>query len=575
MASPYVLEAVRVKNFRSIGDLTVQFRPGSLTTICGPNNVGKTNFIRALDLFFSLDLDRFQPEVDIPYHIAKGSRGAGFKTTIRGTFRSTETGRRCVVQATFSEEKGAKTLETTLNARPVLDTFRFFFVGSSNFDMPAAILKMFVDDALVDLDRRRGTATGALEHLRQFIGESRGLVQTIETAVTNQFRCFAAEVPGLDAGNWSIAITFPEFDRIREAISGMAGITLKDTNDRALETKGSGVQRIVLLALMRHIAASSPKTCVWGIDEPEAFLQPGLQKAVFRELRQMGATTPVILCTHSPHFVNTDDADHTLLFGATSEPKEYARRPGVRYLKVDTCVDNRQGAEKIEAIARHFGVERNDGWYVMPRNVIVEGKEDVDYITSLAKRLGVQVPGFFVAGGVEKIPGYLAYMVDRSQGATFRPKIICLLDSDGPGRDVAQRLRPRPAQAYDLDVKTVYRYDGEEQGNPEIEDLIYPELLYRGLNAFLRRKGYKPIIAEQKRARTTPAYRNTCVLQFLTEMVAARNDDQARLDFEEIGLKRALCDETCKAIGDAQEAEIIAWDNQFPAVRRLLVSLGE
>lgn len=47
----YKFVKFQVKNFRSLLDITLNIDNNNINTICGENNIGKTNFLRALNLF--------------------------------------------------------------------------------------------------------------------------------------------------------------------------------------------------------------------------------------------------------------------------------------------------------------------------------------------------------------------------------------------------------------------------------------------------------------------------------------------------------------------------------------------
>ena len=50
------LKRIDIKRFRSINDLKLEIDlDNNFISICGPNNVGKTNVLRALNLFFNPD----------------------------------------------------------------------------------------------------------------------------------------------------------------------------------------------------------------------------------------------------------------------------------------------------------------------------------------------------------------------------------------------------------------------------------------------------------------------------------------------------------------------------------------
>ena len=68
-------------------DVTLNISQDLPTIICGENNIGKTNFLRALNLYFNHLSDAvFTPKEDLPYHIVNGSGGAGTKTELTGKF---------------------------------------------------------------------------------------------------------------------------------------------------------------------------------------------------------------------------------------------------------------------------------------------------------------------------------------------------------------------------------------------------------------------------------------------------------------------------------------------------------
>ena len=63
---------IELNRFRSIMDLKLDFEYDyNLTTICGKNNVGKTNVLRALNLFFYPN--DYEPQIDMPvFKLATG-----------------------------------------------------------------------------------------------------------------------------------------------------------------------------------------------------------------------------------------------------------------------------------------------------------------------------------------------------------------------------------------------------------------------------------------------------------------------------------------------------------------------
>ena len=106
----YKISEFSITNYRSISKLKLIFGENNLLTICGSNNVGKTNFLRALNLFFNPEKENFEATIDIPFHIAEGSRGQGYAVTLKAKIKEISSGIEYNINQTFTEQKGEKIL---------------------------------------------------------------------------------------------------------------------------------------------------------------------------------------------------------------------------------------------------------------------------------------------------------------------------------------------------------------------------------------------------------------------------------------------------------------------------------
>lgn len=197
----YIIEEFNISNFRSISNLSVKPNENGLVTICGANNVGKTNFLRALNLFFNPKLENFEPNNDIPFHIVEGSRGGGFKTTLKIRLKDKRNNDIYKITQIFSRTKGEKTLiiDGTKNNIKLIEkdiytflekNFTFFLVEASNIDIPKLISEIVNEDILpIALDKRRGQAQqDSLNKLEDFISKSKEVVSKIENELTAIFK---------------------------------------------------------------------------------------------------------------------------------------------------------------------------------------------------------------------------------------------------------------------------------------------------------------------------------------------------------------------------------------------------
>ena len=62
--------------------------------------------------------------------------------------------------------------------------------------------------------------------------------------------------------------------------------------------------------------------------------------------------------------------NNTFLFEGTKELKEYARKEGVLFYKLNTMFYQGSNFEKSQRIKQNFGISKNDSWEIMPFNVL-------------------------------------------------------------------------------------------------------------------------------------------------------------------------------------------------------------
>lgn len=566
-----------ITNYRSISNLKLNPSSGNFLTICGSNNVGKTNFLRALKLFFNPESDNFDPESDIPYHISEGSRGQGYAITLKGKIKEIETGIDYNITQTFTEKKGAKIISlkgkkgkeelSEKDIRTFLHkNFKFFFVEASNVNIPKLVSEIVNEEILpLGLDQRRGPdQKESLKKLDEFIAQSKVAVGKIESQLTTIFKSLLQNVDSIDSTDWKLKIKFPEYLYLREAISNMIEFTLFDTNERKLETKGSGIQRTILLSLIQYVNSKTRKDIIWAIDEPEAFLQAGLQKSLYNNLLEESEKNQIIITTHSHFFINVEDLHNTFLFEGTKELKEYTRKAGLLFYKLNTKIFVGSTFEKAQKIKENFGISRNDSWEIMPFNLLVEGQEDKDLFVALMKAFKIPVPNILVAGGVDKFPGFLQFVNDYCSDLEYKPKVLAIFDRDPAGRSQFNSLSTKKYKHIALKCNFVIRYDGQSYNDFELEDFIYPELLFKAVNKLLRKEKYSQLRAADKKKRTLLAYNRKPVLQFLTEMCRANNEDKREIDFNNLSMKLFLSKTVCSEI---EKNGIKSYNTEHPDVK--------
>ena len=550
-----ILSKFTVKNYRSLLDVSVIFHKNTPISICGENNIGKTNFLRAMELYFNHGSDEvvYSPKNDIPNHIYYGAHGKGYKTTLIAEFDSNNQNIEAKIifrskdREYFIDNK--KVTESEFK-KVILSHFHFILIESNNINLPKLIAATLEKDGLLSLDSKRRKQSEPLEKLKEFIELSKDAIKDIEKEINQCFKELT-DFEGVLKGK-KLQIKFAEFDRLRDAVKNMTSITLFDGNNHSIANKGSGAQRAVFLSLMKFISRNiKDKNVIWGVDEPEVFLQPKLQKKVFSSFLDMSLNEgqTIIMTTHSQHFINLKEINCVNLFSGEVEEKEYKRKPGEVFYALSTrAMFFNSMSEKISKIKEQLGISSNDGWELLPFNILVEGETDKKYLELLLKAKGLSIPHIIWSGGASKIGGYLQYYNSFAEDSVFegKPKIMCVFDHDNEGIEQYNKVKTRYKH---IDVTKFYipRYsnDFNDKGRWEVEDFIPHDLIIEAANSLLKKKKYASVSKRQISNRYLPANRDKTILDYLSECVSQNNPEKELVDFNEYEYKRGLCETLC------------------------------
>lgn len=564
-----ILTGFHVKRFRSLLDVKIDINNTLPVVICGENNIGKTNFLRALNLFFNHRYEEglFSAASDIPHHIHHGSRGGRSKTELTGTFLKDD--KRLNLKVTFNNSEETEYLmdgkiPNVAEVDELLSFFKFLYIESHNVDLPKLISAVLEKDGLLPLDTKRKKQSVPLKKLEEFITLSQDAISDIEHNINICFEKLT-DFDGILKGK-KIKINFAEFDKLRDVVKTMTSITLHDGNSHGIASKGSGAQRAVFLSLMQFISQNSKQSVIWGIDEPEAFLQPKLQKKVADVFHEIVSERkqPIILTTHSQHFVRLNELKSTYLFEGKITEREYKRRPNQVFYETATApVTCKSNYEKASLIKKHLGINNNDGWEVLPYNILVEGEEDKKYLETLFQNLNMSIPNIVWSGGASKIGGYLQYYDHFASELTYKPEFVCIFDNDTEGREQSKKVKPSSYKYINATIVPLPRYDGElpnrlPSENWEIEDFLPPKMVLSIINKILRESDYKPIKSAQITDRNKPAHVGKQILKYAEECSNQNNSEKPPFTLDNDGRKKQLCHKLCEELGKLDSSTVLS-----------------
>lgn len=330
------IKAARIKNYRSIESVALSF-PSSYAAICGPNDSGKTNVVRALramasgeasDTFVFPDDDELFRKDDYPKWLdtepAKQemsfeidfeldeNRDIGLYQFFTAQLNMTDRVNplNATVTASYCPERSEPKVEvlvgerthTGIQAEQVLKKLQ-----SSKF--------IIFHNSTSSENRYLYSRRSVVGHIKDITGHHESLIdsmkKTVVTGLAKISRSQQAELQALLGRletKYKVGLSLPPFDLSYLPFS----IALGDKSvEVPLEDWGSGTRNrtMILLALFRarQISSSDPSaskvTPILIIEEPESFLHPSAQSEFGRVLQDLSDEfeVQVIVTTHSPY----------------------------------------------------------------------------------------------------------------------------------------------------------------------------------------------------------------------------------------------------------------------------------
>jgi energy-coupling factor transporter ATP-binding protein EcfA2 len=350
------ITAFKVRNYRTLEEVDLKF-PSSYAAICGPNDSGKTNAIRAIRALVREDTTgmgyfRDEEEVSTKDHFPKWKDEELSKREISFDI--------CLeldkVRDVGFYEFLLKQLSIEHPANPL--TFSISVTYRSEKSDPIVVVTvagnkhegLSAQDVLKKLQSSRGVlfhnSTGAITgyysggsvvgQIREISGQHQALVANMKKTVTRglekiskaQQTEFEALIGRLKT-KYKVGLSLPNFELGYMPYS----LTLGDRRfEVPLDDWGSGTRNrtLVLLTLfrarqLRDAEPSAAKiTPVMIVEEPESFLHPSAQAEFGRILHDLAEEfqVQVIVTTHSPYLLNLQSPSSNILFERHTHKKQ-------------------------------------------------------------------------------------------------------------------------------------------------------------------------------------------------------------------------------------------------------------
>lgn len=476
-----------VKNYRSITSTNV-LELGSWTVLVGPNNEGKSNILRALVTAvefarsfrlwtpgagraawaqllvgqgrgytwatdFPLQLQALKPDGETEFRLwfrLSPSEKAAFRRQLGSRLESDLS-----LTIRIGAEAAPKVKvdmpgpgHQALNSK-VAEIARFVGARLDIEHIPAVrtaeraqeVVARLVDEQLAELERS-AAYRGAVEKIAEL---QRPVLVAVGETVSATLREFLPAVSAVEVKD--------KPDQRLGALRRSYELVVNDGTSTPLAMKGDGVQSIAALSLLRSRSSrrAGSRDLILAVEEPEAHLHPGAIHGVLGVLRDISATTQVVMTTHHPVFVDRRvPSNNVIVQGGKARP-----------------------ARSIQEVRESLGVLASDNLRTAEVLLLVEGRSDKLAVDSLLRTASGQLKScldsgrlaIFDLGGVDTL-SYHATIIRNELGAAH-----AFLDADNAGRQAAASAQAAGVLA----VTDVTLASSRGNREAEIEDMYRVE----------------------------------------------------------------------------------------------------
>lgn len=321
-----LISQIEVTNFRSIKYAKIDCSAYNL--FCGQNDVGKSNILKALNLFFNQETD-FKTPFDFStdynkYALAEAQSSKKKKQLIK-------------IKVTFKKPKSYKSIsgstyyiEKTFdrNDKNGLGIVRYSEESTSG---RTAISRLYNQMRYVYIPALKGK--DVIQYLLGLLGEQE-LIGTTQIAdlnrsineTTNDLADLLNEskigigvsfgLPTLLSDFWqqlSVGTTYEYFETIEKSLVSKKGaVKLSSSSYQIpLNMRGDGIKSKFLPPILKWLQNhNEQKTFIWGIDEPENSLEfRAAEELSYLFGNEYALTTQIFATSHSMAFINPRDTD--------------------------------------------------------------------------------------------------------------------------------------------------------------------------------------------------------------------------------------------------------------------------
>ncbi len=148
---------------------------------------------------------------------------------------------------------------------------------------------------------------------------------------------------------------------------------------------GSGMQNLLLLAIFQTYAELMAGTVIFGIEEPELFLYPNAQRALYNTFVELSQNTQILYTTHNPIFLDASKPNNIIMLKKNEEWTQEIEKQDISF-----------SVEEEMKIYTHFNYERNE-IFLSKKVVLVEWPSEKIILNKLCEERWIDVNSLWVS----------------------------------------------------------------------------------------------------------------------------------------------------------------------------------
>ena len=490
------IQNVVISNFRSFKDKeNVIKNLESLNVMVGKNNVGKTNVLRAIYLFFNPETyepisDRNMvkqitggaskdPKIDIEFLDDELIKGSERKYRISCNLNNENF---YSVSNTTDDVKGK--LSNSATIKKYIDRkFKCIYLSTTDENIEKQSNSIINDMILRYFKKQSKKVKETVDEFEKQYGillqTFKDNIQNIETSLGSQFEVLSdiGVRPRLEIDSEK-NITGFLLDNIK--------LQLDDSYMQDISNKGAGIQRasLILLSLFLLNEIYSSENKIILLDEPEAFLYPLLVKKIKASLEEKvenSSRFQMFLTSNSRDFLKEINNEKYTFKNIKqhSEENTYQRSKNDVDINKYSVIEDINARTKYEVLKNYGLLDEIDDY---EKVIICEGPTDKNYLQKILEkedyipqiRYGKYSEGFNESSGLELKYDYigkgasaiLPILIFLDNISTISRKVFVILDGDQEGESIFTKIK-------ETEYKHLEIYKKMLPNGKEIEDMVF------------------------------------------------------------------------------------------------------